>query len=603
MDVESRPGGIFAPTQTDAHYLHQSGVSIYNADKRSRNDVCFTIAYVLLAAVTVGWGIAVFVNADTDSAFYTNGFYSNSTSCDIQQYRAAHPNLTDDDLHEDATFTKSFNKAVSIWLPISAGLAVFFSVAYLLLFRRFAKAMVILSLVLSVALTLGLGIVCFLQGAHFMGVILVVFAVLGALFYWFIRRNLQLCAELLALSARALYENVALVPAALLIKLAGAAVLLYGFAAFISAFQVGSAKRNPAVLDFPPASNEDAVCYDDFGVRVNCCVFETKLWATAYAVVCAVFISWTVMLTLEIKLYTVADTLSQWYFSAPAPGSGSAALGGSGGVSNLARGSVRLALKHCLTTSFGSVAFASAILAAINFVRRMLSQAARNNIICCIINCVAQPILALMEKFTRFATIATAITGQAFVPSARVVYDTLKRNFLQTYSMWWVPDRVLGFTVFLLSLSWGGIVVGATYGMTKNKDENTQWGVPIVVGILAFILMAYLLSFVSGLLLDAVNTLYICYALDKDQRRVTHPEVHSMFAQIPGLAVENPDGNVMYGAPDANQYQQPQQQYQYQQPQQQSPYVGVYQGQPVAYPAPAGYNTYLPVQQQQETRI
>ena len=40
------------------------------------------------------------------------------------------------------------------------------------------------------------------------------------------------------------------------------------------------------------------------------------------------------------------------------------------------------------------------------------------------------------EKFTRFATIATAITGQAFVPAAKAVFDTLKRNFLQTYSLW-----------------------------------------------------------------------------------------------------------------------------------------------------------------------
>lgn len=46
--------------------------------------------------------------------------------------------------------------------------------------------------------------------------------------------------------------------------------------------------------------------------------------------------------------------------------------------------------------------------------------------------------------------------------------------------------------------------------------------------------MAYLLKFVSGLLLDAVNTLYICYAMDKDQRRVTLPEVHNLFAQVRG---------------------------------------------------------------------
>jgi hypothetical protein len=52
-------------------------------------------------------------------------------------------------------------------------------------------------------------------------------------------------------------------------------------------------------------------------------VFETAGWAVAYAVFCAMFISWTAMLLLEIKAFVVADTVAQWYFSAPA-------LGGSG---------------------------------------------------------------------------------------------------------------------------------------------------------------------------------------------------------------------------------------------------------------------------------
>lgn len=56
-------GAIFAPTETDSLYLHQSGISIYNADKRVRRDNCFTVTYVLLAALTFFWGIAAFVHS------------------------------------------------------------------------------------------------------------------------------------------------------------------------------------------------------------------------------------------------------------------------------------------------------------------------------------------------------------------------------------------------------------------------------------------------------------------------------------------------------------------------------------------------------------
>lgn len=48
-----------------------------------------------------------------------------------------------------------------------------------------------------------------------------------------------------------------------------------------------------------------------------------------------------------------------------------------------------------------------------------------------------------MEQFTHFATVATAITGKGFIPAAKDLFDMLKRNFLVTYSLWWIPDFTL----------------------------------------------------------------------------------------------------------------------------------------------------------------
>ena len=39
----------------------------------------------------------------------------------------------------------------------------------------------------------------------------------------------------------------------------------------------------------------------------------------------------------------------------------------------------------------------------------------------------------------------------------------LKRNFLATYSLWWIPDFTLGMTEFLFTLAWSCIVFFATY--------------------------------------------------------------------------------------------------------------------------------------------
>lgn len=53
--------------------------------------------------------------------------------------------------------------------------------------------------------------------------------------------------------------------------------------------------------------------------------------------------------------------------------------------------------------------------------------------------------------------------------------------------------------------------------------------------------------------LDAVNSVYICFSLDRDRKVVTMPEVHDVYLALPalqgaGAVIEQPDGAVAYGA-------------------------------------------------------
>lgn len=94
-----------------------------------------------------------------------------------------------------------------------------------------------------------------------------------------------------------------------------------------------------------------------------------------------------------MKLYIAADTMAQWYFlprggSTGAGSSSSAEIGKPSAAPR--RASVRLAFRHCVTSSFGSVAFAAAILTIIRALRRTMERCARNNIVCCILNCLIQ---------------------------------------------------------------------------------------------------------------------------------------------------------------------------------------------------------------------
>ncbi len=74
---------------------------------------------------------------------------------------------------------------------------------------------------------------------------------------------------------------------------------------------------------------------------------------------------------------------------------------------------------------------------------------------------------------------------------------------------------VLGTAVFLFSLTWATIVFFSTLAADRNHDGALAF----VVALVCFFCFAFVLHFVSSLLLDIVNSVYICYAMDKDAKQ------------------------------------------------------------------------------------
>lgn len=113
-----------------------------------------------------------------------------------------------------------------------------------------------------------------------------------------------------------------------------------------------------------------------------------------YNALAAVVLAWTMFLMFQMKLFVIAGTVSQWYFSpqgdaavinshatmAGAPASSSlASYGGSSGpgaysdvpVTGNAR--TMLSVRHALGPSFGSLALGSAVLTLVAYIRRVRS--------------------------------------------------------------------------------------------------------------------------------------------------------------------------------------------------------------------------------------
>lgn len=193
----------------------------------------------------------------------------------------------------------------------------------------------------------------------------------------------------------------------------------------------------------------------------------------------------------------------------------------------------------------------------------------------------------LIEYLTKFAIVRMAITGEAFFTAGRAATDLLSRNFLKSFGVWWFPPVVLNTAAAIASLVWGGAVFGASYLWWHNTRQGlavrcmgcmslycmslyTHTQDAVVLAVLSGLIMLGALGFMFGVLLNCVDVIYFCYAMDLDAGTRSQQEVHYVFALVPGIntqgtAVQNPDGGLMYGAPayGGAPYAPPQQQVHY----------------------------------------
>lgn len=100
------------------------------------------------------------------------------------------------------SFSASFSKAISIWLPITAVLGIASAVTYVLLFRKYSRAMVYISVYASLGFSFAIAVISFAAGAIASGIILLVSVLIMAAIFWWIRGDLKACAKLLSVSGK-----------------------------------------------------------------------------------------------------------------------------------------------------------------------------------------------------------------------------------------------------------------------------------------------------------------------------------------------------------------------------------------------------------------
>jgi hypothetical protein len=457
---------------------------------------------------------------------------------------AAAASLGADASSSDSPDSEYFDKnefAETAWPWLVAAFVGSFALGIALLwaFRVHAHAMVWGVVYAKVAILGAVAVAIGMSGALVFSLFLAALTALTAFCYYLWRDELNLVASMLSVSTQGLNDNPHIVTATISLQLGTLFYLLP------AAYFMAAAQQNGVVgVSSVAVSRSGSKCVDYGGGAVDCCDFNTDAWAIAFISLASITAIWVICMALETRVYLVGGVICQWYF-APA------------GTKNA--GAVGEVLANAAGPSFGTIAFGSFVLTMIEILKQANENNRRKrenqNILACLLFTCLECIYAFVEYLSKFATLQAAMTGQAFCDAATSVTDLLKRNFLSAYATYFFPARILQFTTFVVAGAFG--IAGWLLSLASYTAAGTTNGAMYakVIGGVCFVVSVVVLSFFVMVVLNVVDAVFLCYAMDKDRNTRSHVEFHEVFETVNAkqqpkdeTVVVGPDGGYKYAS-------------------------------------------------------
>ena len=434
----------------------------------------------------------------------------------------------------------AFQRGAVPWLGVALGASFFLGLAMLWLFRQCAHTMVWTVVYAKVGVMAALAVAFLAMGSLIPGVIFALLTALTAFCFYLWTDELNLVASLLSVSTQGLRDNPHIITTTVGLSFGSLVYIVPAAFAMTFAFMNGSVAVSSAAV-----SKTGAACADFAGDATDCCAWQVDAWVPFYTALATVSFIWVTSFALETRLYVIGGTMCQWYF-APA------------GTTEF-RGLVGDSLRNALGPSFGTIAFGSFVLTMVEIgkaaaERMRRDEDNRGNILVCLVTTCLECIYAIIEYISKFATLQAAMTGAAFCDAAANVTDLLQRNFLAAYGAYAFPGMILQGTAFVLAGGFGvatWLLSYATFAVSVDANAGLY---AALVGALAGVVAFVVLMFFVMIMLNVVDAVFLCYAMDKDQNQVHHREFHAVFEEVnqkaapQGAVVQNPSGNRMYAA-------------------------------------------------------
>ncbi|ESQ53107.1 hypothetical protein EUTSA_v10024826mg [Eutrema salsugineum] len=245
------------------------------------------------------------------------------------------------------------------------------------------------------------------------------------------------------------------------------------------------------------------------------CEWKEDSWVPAYFALAILTMLWSLAVMVEMQVYVISGAIAQWYFSKE---------------DIIPKKCIRSSLRNAFGQSFGTICLSGTLICVVRVVRAIVDNAREENpqgILSLVLRCCANALLGALDYLNKFTINFAAITGEAYCTSAKMTYELLRRNLLSAVFVETVSTRILTGIVFVLSAAYAVATWAVLKGVSNLGVDS------YLVAILAWLLLIVILAFFVHVLDNVIDTIYVCYAIDRDKGDVCKQEVHEVYVHLP----------------------------------------------------------------------
>ncbi|XP_030522909.1 CTL-like protein DDB_G0288717 [Rhodamnia argentea] len=479
----------------------------YNYGPRPFKDLPFLVLFLLLVLLTFAFGIFSIFHRNTEYSDVSSYSYSSTSSSCVK-------NSTSLAWRNAFNVSSSLSSTVLtdlIWvLVITLILSVPICFSLLLLLKHYTKQVVYALLPFFVLIPVFLNVYWFVACTvssscsddfplvYRILVLVFVFLVIGVIVWIFVANwhRIELTVTIIGVASDALSRNLALFGVLPCMTLG---LLIYY--APIVVFLV-LARQNGEIV----ASESDGE---------YTCEWKQDSWVPAYFALAILTMMWSLTVTIEAQAYVISGTIAQWYFSKE---------------DTAPRRSIRSSLRNAFGPSSGTICLSGLLICVVRLVRTAVDGAKREDapgIVNLVLRCCVNTLLSAVDFLNKFTINFAAITGEAYCTSARMTYELLKRNLLSAVFVETISTRLLGGIVFVFSAIYAVVVWAILQGVSDLGVDS------YLLAVLAWVLLIVVLCFFIHVLDNVIDTVYVCYAIDRDRGEVCKQDVHEVYVHLP----------------------------------------------------------------------